>query len=332
MESYQLVSLFQQFKTYNVLIVGDVMIDTYFWGKVDRISPEAPVPIIARTKVENRLGGAANVALNIKSLGANPILCAVVGMDEKAGILIDLMKEGGMTNEGILKHPSRMTTIKTRVISNNQHLLRIDEEITTSISPEIEHDFIGVISKIITENQIDAIVFQDYDKGVITPILIDTVVGIAKSKNIPTLVDPKKRNFLNYKGVTLFKPNFKELVEGLKLELKRGDFVGLHEAAQKLRRRNQIEIIMTTLSELGVYISDNGSYHQIPAVIRDIADVSGAGDTVVSTASLCLAAGLKPNEIAWLSNIAGGLVCEKVGVVPIEKEHLLNECLRLIQS
>jgi rfaE bifunctional protein kinase chain/domain len=184
----------------------------------------------------------------------------------------------------------------------------------------------------ISENKVNAIIFQDYDKGVITPNIINSVVKLAKSNHIPTLVDPKKRNFLNFKGVTLFKPNFKELTEGLKLDIKKGDFEGLHKAAQKLQNELDIQIVMTTLSELGVYISDNGSFHQIPAEIRDIADVSGAGDTVISTASLCLAAGLKPDQIAWISNIAGGLVCEKVGVVPIEKATLMDECIRLQKS
>jgi len=151
----------------------------------------------------------------------------------------------------------------------------------------------------------------------------------AKISDIPTLVDPKKRNFLNFKGVTLFKPNFKELTEGLKLEIRKKDIDAIHEASKTLQKEMDVKIVMTTLSELGVYISDNGSYHQIPAVIRDIADVSGAGDTVVSTASLCLAAGLSPKEIAWVSNISGGLVCEKVGVVPIDKEILIKECIEL---
>lgn len=323
-------TLFEKFKQYKILIIGDVMVDTYFWGKVERISPEAPVPIISRTKIENRLGGAANVALNIKSLGADPILCSVVGDDDKGLILNELLNESGTTSEGIMMHPSRMTTVKTRIISHNQHLLRIDEEITKNIDPDTELDFFNKIKDIVSRHVINAIIFQDYDKGVITPSLILNVVELAKSKNIPTLVDPKKRNFLNFKGVSLFKPNFKELVEGLKLDIKKGDFNALHHAAQKLRDELNIGIIMTTLSELGVYISDNGGFHQIPAVIRDIADVSGAGDTVISAASLCLAAGLKPEEIAWISNIAGGLVCEKVGVVPVEKDKLLSECRRLL--
>lgn len=332
MNTEDIVSLFEKFDTYNVLIVGDVMIDTYFWGKVDRISPEAPVPIISRTGIEHRLGGAANVARNVKSLGANPILCSVIGNDDKAEIFLDVMKGRGLSTEGIVKHESRITTVKTRVISDNQHLLRIDEEIKSSISKEIEDKLIEKINNIIDTTKIDSIIFQDYDKGVITPKIIESVVEIANKKNIPTLVDPKKRNFHNFKGVTLFKPNFKELIEGLKLEISKSDIEGIHEASRTLQKGQNIKIVMTTLSELGVYISDNGSYHQIPAEIRDIADVSGAGDTVVSTASLCLAADLEPKQIAWISNISGGLVCEKVGVVPIDKKLLLKECLELNEA
>jgi rfaE bifunctional protein kinase chain/domain len=330
MKKEELNRIFEKFNHANVLIIGDVMIDSYLWGKVDRISPEAPVPVITRTKIENRLGGAANVALNIKSLGANPILCSVIGDDDKASLFMDLLDKGQMSAEGIMRSASRITTVKTRVMSDNHHLLRIDEETTKSIDAGIEKEFAKLIEKVIAHNKIDAIIFQDYDKGVITPSIINSVVKVAKTNKIPTLVDPKKRNFLNYKGITLFKPNFKELVEGLKLDIKKNDIEGIHQAAQKFRKEQEIEIIMTTLSELGVYISNNSAYHQIPAEIRDIADVSGAGDTVVSTASLCLAAGLAPKEIAWISNIAGGLVCEKVGVVPIEKGILLKECLNLL--
>jgi D-glycero-beta-D-manno-heptose-7-phosphate kinase len=332
MKKVNIKSLFDNFSHFEILIIGDVMIDTYFWGKVERISPEAPVPIISRTKIENRLGGAANVALNIKSLGAKPILCSVIGKDDKSEIFMDLLKQSELCTEGVLRQKSRMTTVKTRVMSDNHHLLRIDEETTKNISPETEEAFMHKISEIISKNKVNAIIFQDYDKGVITPAIINSVVELSKSKDIPTLVDPKKRNFLNFKGVTFFKPNFKELTEGLKLDIKKGDFDGLHKAAQMLQSELDIRIVMTTLSELGVYISDNGSFHQIPAEIRDIADVSGAGDTVISTASLCLATGLKPDQIAWISNIAGGLVCEKVGVVPIDRNTFMEECLRLQKS
>ncbi len=329
MNNEQIHRVFEQFNSFNILIIGDVMIDTYFWGKVDRISPEAPVPIIARTKIEHRLGGAGNVALNVQSLGATPYLCSVIGDDDKSHILIDILHDKNLPADGIMQDKNRITTIKTRVISDNQHLLRIDEEITDNILPEIQNRFIEKIQSIIEDKRINAIIFEDYDKGVITPEIISSVVKFAKEKNIPTLVDPKKRNFMDYHGVSLFKPNFKELIEGLKLDIEKSDFDALHQAANRLRSEMSIDTVMITLSELGIYINDNGSYHNIPAEVRDIADVSGAGDTVISTASLCLAAGMQVDEIAFISNLAGGLVCEKVGVVPIDKDLLMEEYLEI---
>ncbi len=329
MQEHEIIALFEQFKNITTLIIGDVMIDTYFWGKVNRISPEAPVPIIARTDIEHRLGGAANVARNVKALGAKPILCSVIGDDEKGKILLELMQGKNLEISGLIKTKNRITTTKTRIISDNQHLLRIDEEVCKEIDKNIENQLFTQIKNIINSQKVDSIIFQDYDKGVITKSLIKNVVEIAKKHKIPTLVDPKKRNFNNFGNVTLFKPNFKELVEGLKLEINKKDTAAIHEAAQMFRKTHNIDLIMTTLSELGVYISDNDGYHKLPAEIRDVADVSGAGDTVISTASLCLAAGLSPKLIAWISNISGGLVCEKVGVVPIDKQVLLDECIKL---
>lgn len=325
MESIDFDSIFKKFNNYKILIIGDVMIDSYMWGKVDRISPEAPVPIIASTSQEHRLGGAANVALNIQALGATPVLCSVIGQDPKAELFKGLMQSQGLSNKGILLHPERKTTVKTRIISDNQHLLRVDEEITTPMSAEICKTFNKHLSDLIETEHFDAIIFEDYDKGAITPEIIKNVVATAKKKGIPTLVDPKKRNFSEYRGVTLFKPNFKELVEGLKIEIKKKDIKAIHQASQQLQKQLEAQYILITLSELGVFISNNGSYHTIPAQIRDIADVSGAGDTLISTASLCLAAGLSPELIAWISNLAGGLVCEKVGVVPVDKTRLLEE-------
>ena len=329
MSKEEINELFEKFNHLNILVIGDVMIDTYFWGKVERISPEAPVPIISRSNIEHGLGGAGNVALNVQALGATPFLCSVIGNDDKSGVLKKLLKKRGLSDIGIITEDKRITTIKTRVISDNQHLLRIDEEITENISQETQNIFVDRLKIIISEKKIDAIIFEDYDKGVITDEIIRVVVELAGKKGIPTLVDPKKRNFMNYHGVTLFKPNFKELVEGLKLDIEKNDIEGLHEASNQLREKLNIKMIMATLSELGIYISDNGSYHNIPAEIRDIADVSGAGDTVISTASLCLAAGLSQKDIAYISNLAGGIVCEKVGVVPINKELLKEEYFRI---
>lgn len=279
MTKEQLEKAFETFNNTSVLIIGDVMIDAYLWGSVDRISPEAPVPIIAVKKRENRLGGAANVGLNIRALGAKPVMCAVIGNDEKGDIFKLLLQNRQMTEDGILVSDSRKTTVKTRIISNDQHLLRVDDEVSESLSSELELQFISHIDKLFDKIDFQAIIFEDYDKGNITPAIIEHVVAKAKQRNIPTLVDPKKRNFNAYKGVTLFKPNFKEICEGLNKDIPKGDFDALAEATAILQANLNAEYIMVTLSELGVFITNTTGYYRIPAHIRDIADVSGAGDT-----------------------------------------------------
>lgn len=321
--------IFNRFDGLNILIIGDVMIDSYMWGKVDRISPEAPVPIATIVKTEDRLGGAANVALNIKAMGANPILCSVVGHDPKAKSILSLMKKLNITKEGILLSKERETTVKTRILGNKIQMLRVDQEITTPLNEKDEKDFIGSIFNIINSTKIDSIIFQDYDKGVITPNVISEVVKLANKKEIPTAVDPKKKNFLEYKNVTLFKPNLKELKEGLKIEFDLPSMDNLIDASNLLHQRIKSQMIFITLSENGVFIADYGLKQNnmviIPAHKRSISDVSGAGDTVISVASLCLALKLPFKTVAEISNLAGGLVCEQVGVVPINKQLLLSE-------
>lgn len=322
--SNSISEIFNSFNKHKVLVIGDVMIDSYLMGTVERISPEAPVPIISMTEQENRLGGAANVALNVQALGAEPILCAVVGNDERAETLKCLLQEKNITAEGIISDPERITTVKTRIISGRQHLMRVDRETDKPLSLQTERVFIQHIEKLLDAHAISAVIFEDYDKGIITPEVISSVVALAKENNIPVLVDPKKRNFLEYNETTLFKPNFKELTEGLKIDIKKNDAAALFDAVQDLHRKG-IQYVLVTLSEHGVFISDGKNYRLIPAEIRDISDVSGAGDTVISVASLCMASGMDVVLTAQVANIAGGLVCEKVGVVPVDKQQLLDE-------
>jgi len=327
MDRQQLLNAFDSFNNRKVLIIGDVMIDTYLWGTVDRISPEAPVPVVSCTKRESRLGGAANVALNIMALGACPILCSVIGCDTKANTFFELMELQALDQCGIMCDATRLTTEKIRIIGGKQQMLRVDEEITTALTSDLAFKFMAHLRAIINDQTIDAIVFQDYDKGTITPVIIQQTVELANSKSIPVLVDPKKRNFLFYKNVTLFKPNFKEFIEGLKLEISKSDFEAIHSAAIKFQESMSIDYLMITLSELGVFIHSKGLYYRAPAHIRDIADVSGAGDTVISITALCVIEKFPTKAIAAIANLAGGLVCEKVGVVPIDKQQLLDECL-----
>jgi rfaE bifunctional protein kinase chain/domain len=316
--------LLETFSNFKILVVGDVMVDAYLWGKVTRISPEAPVPVVMQSNTENRLGGASNVALNIHSLGASPIICTVIGEDE-AGILFKTLTiKQGMTSLGIIKSPVRKTTVKTRVIAGHQQLLRIDDEADADLDQDLNNQLWIRIREIVTNHGVQAIVFQDYDKGVITPGLIEKTIQLATAKNIPTLVDPKSRNFHNYRGATLFKPNFKELTEGLNLHIAKNDYDAVYNAAKQLKAEAGFSLIMTTLSEFGTLITDGNTYHVVPTEVRDVADVSGAGDTVIAMASLCLAAGLDALTLARLSNLAAGLVCEKIGVVPVRKEWLIN--------
>lgn len=324
--------LFESFDHLNVMIIGDVMVDSYIWGQVSRISPEAPVPIVSVTKRESRLGGAANVALNVKSMGANPILCSVVGDDPRGLEVIQLLEDQGMDTRGILRSPGRITTTKFRVIGNKVQMLRVDEETDARLDEEDSRNLFACFEKIIEANGIDVIIFQDYDKGVITPELIESVVAVAKARNIPISVDPKKRNFTSYKHVTLFKPNLKELKEGLNIDFDSKDVKELEEAAGALSEMLDAGMLLITLSEDGVLIryENNGMRSAIiPSNVRSVSDVSGAGDTVIGVASLCLARGVHPEEMAFIANLAGGLVCEKVGVVPIDKQALLSALINL---
>lgn len=317
--------LFTKFENITAIVIGDAMVDSYLWGKVDRVSPEAPIPIVSVMKKENRLGGAANVSLNLQALGATPLLFSVMGDDEKGRRFRKLMEKNNLSTDGIFIDPHRITTVKSRIISGGQHIARVDEESTDFIEHDLELLIFNAIKRTIENRKVDVIIFVDYDKGVITPSLFKKVQVLAQSKSIYVAVDPKKRNFQVYDHVDLFKPNFKEFTEGIGHNIKKGDIISLKKEAEHYKKEKFFKFIFITLSELGVFLSNSVSQTYYPAQIRYIADVSGAGDTVLSVASLCLAAGVDPVLMALLSNIAGGLVCEKVGVVPIDRNALSLE-------
>lgn len=305
------------------------MIDNYLWGKIDRISPEAPIPIVTVIKQENRLGGAGNVSRNIQALGAKPYLVSVIGNDEKGKNFLELLENNGLSNEGIFVDEARITTVKTRIISGGQQISRVDHEISSPVSPAFEELVYERIQQLISDKNIGIIIFVDYDKGLITSGLIQKVIALAKTKGILTVADPKSRNFDHYKEVDMFKPNFKEFRDGLKLQIEKNDFEELKVICKKFKTENKIGLLFITLSELGVFLTNGIEQNYYPAEVRDIADVSGAGDTVVATASLCLAAKLPIPFMAQLSNLAGGLVCEKLGVVPIDPELLKKEAKKI---
>ena len=323
--------LFNSFNDKKIMIVGDMMLDIYMKGKVERISPEAPVPIVAVTETFSRLGGAANVAQNLKTLGSEPILCSIVGNDEKANELLNAMTEQNMIVDGIIKSDERITTRKVRIISNNAQMLRVDTEDTFDLTEKEYRLLMDRVNDIINKENIDGIILQDYNKGVLTEKVIRDVIALANEKNIPVGVDPKKKNFLAYQNVTFFKPNLKELREGLDIGSKDDSIEEIVKAVDRLQAELKCRYIMTTLSERGVLIKDynTNTYHHIPAHLRKIADVSGAGDTVLSVAILCLVCQQDAYNIAALSNLAGGIVCEELGAVPINRERLLEESKKI---
>jgi D-glycero-beta-D-manno-heptose-7-phosphate kinase len=317
--------IFDNFNNLKVLIIGDVMLDAYTWGKVERISPEAPVPVVNVRSREIRLGGAGNVVMNVKALGAEPIICSVIGTDAYGDALLKLLREQNLSIEGIIQSETRITTVKERIIAGSQQIVRVDTE-TDKLINGVERQVLIDKIKELAQNA-NVIIFEDYDKGVLSKELIYDIISFANHHNIPTIVDPKKRNFLYYQNATLFKPNLKELKEGLAIHFDVKNPEELSDAVSMLKSALDLGGVFLTLSERGVYIDFNHEKKAIPAHIRKIADVSGAGDTVISIAACCLALGLSPELIAGLSNLGGGLVCESVGVVPIDKELLKKEAL-----
>lgn len=316
-------SLFEAFKDLKVLVIGDMMVDSYVWGNVSRMSPEAPVPVVLIEKREKRLGGAANVALNIQALGATPIPCAVIGEDDAGQFFLSRLAERGISDEGIVTSAARPTTIKERVLSDDKQVLRIDSETDAALNHDEQSQLLEKAKKLLPSCQV--VIFQDYDKGVINEAIIKDITKEANSLGIPTVVDPKKKNFLAYKNVSFFKPNLKELNEGLNVEIDPTDLDSLNQGVLKLASLLDCDQVMVTLSEHGVFIKNEAESFKLPAHARKINDVSGAGDTVISIAALALALKLDSKQIAAISNLGGGLVCEHVGVVPIDKEDLLAE-------
>ena len=324
-----LASFLEKVAHTKVLVVGDVMVDAYLWGRVDRISPEAPVPVVHVTERSARLGGAANVALNAKALGAAPIVVSVLGDDDQAALMERLFSEQGLSTAGLLRSKERRTTVKTRVISGHQHVVRVDEEQEDDLNSADEQRLITRVTELLSSEKPGVLVFEDYNKGVLTEGAITAIIAAAAKANVPVAVDPKKKNFFSYRGVDLFKPNLKELREGLKTDVDPADAGSVRSATEALAAKLGNKASLITLSEHGMYLRNGRAEHTIPAHRRKIVDVSGAGDTVIAVAALALAQGLDPKNLAQLANLAGGLVCEEVGVVPLDKERFRSECERL---
>ncbi len=314
--------ILQKFENQNVLIVGDVMLDRYLTGTVSRISPEAPVPVVLHRATEDRLGGAANVALNIRALGAIPVLCTVVGQDAEGRALRRMLPEAGMTDSGLILSETRRTTVKTRVLGNNQQMLRIDQEDDHDLSKPEEQTLVERVVSLLNSTPFQAVILQDYNKGVLTPAAIEAVLAAARQRGIFTAVDPKKHNFFAFRGADLFKPNLKEIRDSVPFQVQ-AEPGSLQQAANFLHKKLEHRITMITLSEKGLFLENQKEARLYPTVPRNVADVSGAGDTVISVAALGLAANLALPVVAALSNLAGGQVCEFPGVVPVQR-HILE--------
>src|SRR5215831_11013690 len=318
--------LFKEFSNLRVAVIGDVMLDTYWWGRVDRISPEAPVPVVAIDKKEQRIGGAGNVALNTVSLGAETTLFSIVGDDADAEILLGLLQNEHIDTKYIIKSTERITTNKVRIISRNQQMLRLDTEITNYISNEDEGALFKNFAAFVKRYQPALVIFEDYNKGILTESLINKLISFCKENNIVTTVDPKRKNFFSFKNVDIFKPNLKEVKDGLNMLIDEVNEETLKNIHAELHKILQHRISLITLSEKGVYIQKGNYAKIIPTHMRNVADVSGAGDTVIAVASLVYAITKDITLAGHIANLAGGLVCEEVGTAAINKEKLLCEC------
>ena len=322
--------LFEQFNHLKVAIVGDVMLDTYWWGHTERISPEAPVPVVSLDKREQRVGGAANVALNTASLGAQTTIISVIGDDEDGKSLTGLLNGHQINTQYFVNTHERITTNKTRIMSRNQQMMRLDSENTHDISEALENSLYKSIQLYFESDKPDVLIFEDYNKGVLTERLITKLIALCKQFAVVTTVDPKRKNFLSFNGVDIFKPNLKEVKEGLNLLIDQIDLNTLDTMHLALQKALNHKISFITLSEKGVFYQMENDARIIPTHVRNIADVSGAGDTVIAVASLVYAATKNMHLAAEMANIAGGLVCEEVGTAAINKKLFLEECLLLL--
>jgi D-glycero-beta-D-manno-heptose-7-phosphate kinase len=321
----RLTELKKGFDGKRIAVIGDMMLDGYFWGDVKRISPEAPVPVLEVEDEFFRFGGAANVAFNILTLGGIPVPVGVIGNDTYGNIFSSLIKEKKMEHDGIILDNERPTTTKTRVIANNQHVVRIDKESKAYINNKIETKILSYVETNLSK--LDGIILQDYNKGILTPSLITKIISLANKKNILITVDPKFDNFFEYKNVTVFKPNRKETETVLGIRIK--DDKDISSAGRNLLQKLNSKYVLLTLGEAGIAVFEDGDKERrMPTKARKVADVSGAGDTVISTLTIGLAAGANIYEACFLANYAAGIVCGEVGIVPIEKEILFETVVK----
>jgi len=326
----EIQDLLDRLGSMRALVIGDLMLDSYLWGEVERISPESPVPVVDVKGEDHRPGGAGNVALNLRALGARVSLLSLIGNDETGRQLKKLLSGSGIDTDFLVVSHGRPSTRKTRILGRNQQMIRIDREERQAIPKELEEEVLARYKKALEAQRPDLVLIQDYNKGLLTPAVIRQVTEAAREKNIFVAVDPKKENFLNYRGVDLFKPNLKELNESLGCRLDGHQHDAIRNVLESLHRHMPHGHTLLTLSAGGVIHFDGREMKHFAAHQRKVADVSGAGDTVISVAALAMAAGAPSGVAVALANLAGGLVCEEVGVVPVMRDRLLAETTRIV--
>lgn len=302
------------------------MVDSYLWGKIHRFSPEANVPIVDIDATEHRLGGAANVALNLKQLGAQVDLMTIIGRDPLSAIFIEQVAYAGISTEHLISIEDRKTTQKTRIYDEHRYVLRYDDEINTDILREDENAILHLFEQYLQKNNPDVVLFQDYNKGMLTARIIQQALELCRKASIKTAIDPKRKNFFEYTRVSLFKPNLKEVKEALNMDINTMEDIA--HAASLLKEKLQAEKILITLSDKGAALYEE-TFDQVAAHPRNIIDVSGAGDTVIAVAAICLANGFDNQKLLSYSNLAGGMVCEKAGVYCLSLKDLQQEIERL---
>lgn len=303
-----------------IAVVGDVMLDRYFWGSVHRISPEAPVPVVDIDNESFHLGGAANVASNLRALGVTPLLCGAIGDDFSGRMIGEICDELGLLRDGLLTIAGRPTTVKTRVIGNNQHIVRLDRETRDHVSPDVVANLSAFLR---ARTNLSAIVLEDYDKGFLSPRLITSVISVAHDRGIPVFVDPKYRHFFDFTECTVFKPNRKEAADALQMKIATLD--DARRAGEQLLQRLRCKAVLLTLGAEGMMLIERGGVvSTVPTRAKNVADVSGAGDTVVATLAAMMSAGATVREAAALANVAAGCVVAEPGIVAITPEMLLD--------
>lgn len=313
--------IISNFKNAKVLVIGDLILDEFIWGDVSRISPEAPVPVVWVKKESFMPGGASNVANNLRSLGADVYLAGVVGNDKYGAILKDGLDEKGVDTKGIFIDETRPTTLKTRVVAHHQQVVRIDKEKIDDLDNDAISNIIRYAEDSIKE--MDAVIIEDYGKGVITPRLLSRIVPLAKSAGCVISVDPKEEHFRSYKGISVITPNNNEASKAAGFEIK--DNSTLEKAGEKLLNKLKCRIVLITLGENGMALFQKGKpMKHIPTVAQEVFDVSGAGDTVIASFTLSLASGADAIQAAHISNYAAGIVVGKVGIAVVSPEELLN--------